>query len=167
MIFFEVVLYYNYKAIGVLQTKCDIEKRLKLTRNNENINVASALLSSVYKVRNDMAHSNLATSKDVKNLLEIISSIDSLDQMKAIVDLLIPGDHPDCLANIYYLVERDSENPEYVKLKDSILKELCELRQDNKHTTIGEVRQKYAKSYEQDVVCYAILDVLKSFHIVR
>lgn len=156
---FEYVLFNNYLFTGhkKLQTKCNIDTRIVLS-NAEFSGDASILLNVLYKLRNSYAHDKLSCNSVCTDLRAIIRDIKSIQTLQSILRLIMPVEYPACLDNIYYLVKRDIDNPNYIKLKEDMF---TELKLPNK--TVKQVLDKFNSEVNESIRNQALLEVLGNY----
>lgn len=121
---FELIIYYNYVNSNKVLTKCDIERSLNGYVEKEDVGLAKAILTVVYDTRNNFAHSNRDFHQSVLDAQECFLFVNSLTKMQDILKCLMPGGYPDYLNSIYFIVKRESENPDYIELKQTLTNKL-------------------------------------------
>ena len=70
----------------------------------------------------------------------------------------MPVEYPACLDNIYYLVKRGIDNPNYIKLKEDMF---TELKLPNK--TVKQVLDKFNSEVNESIRNQALLEVLGNY----
>lgn len=126
---------------------------------------AVRLLSSVYDIRNCHAHNSSNIEILLENLREVLNSISSKDEMRQIMRLIIPHDYAANILNIYYLVNRES-NDNYDALYNSLNNELYSGQTQPSERTISIVLSKYKLDYEEFVVKNCLLNLIKDSYMV-
>ena len=155
LLLFEYALLNNFIATNRVITKCEIIKRL---RAQDNASRAIQLLDEIYNVRNACAHNSVSLMLRTKRLKRTIETVTSYDQMGKILSCIMPTEYPDCLNNIYYLVKRDVDNPNYIKLKEDMF---TELKLPNK--TVKQVLDKFNSEVNESIRNQALLEVLSNY----
>ena len=159
LLLFEYLLFNNYIASNMerVVTKCDISTRI-IASNSEYRGAASSLLNTVYELRNAVAHNKLISQQLYMKFLKVIKSIKSIQTLQSILRLIMPVEYPACLNNIYYLVKRDIDNPNYIKLKGDMF---TELKLPNK--TVKQVLDKFNSEVNESIRNQALLEVLGNY----